>query len=104
MDQAIFFKGCPPQLLLGPFLNTLSQMALRFVVCQNSICFNCKLIPLQESFMLWVTYIIFYIFLINLKIRLKFEVFSRLVAKTFFRGGVGVRKFLCQPPIKISPM
>ena len=25
-----FFKGCLPQILLGPFLNTLSQMFLRF--------------------------------------------------------------------------
>ena len=26
MDQAKFFKGCLPQVLLGPFLNTLLQM------------------------------------------------------------------------------
>ena len=26
MDQVKFFKGCLPQILLGPFLNTLSHM------------------------------------------------------------------------------
>ena len=26
MDQVIFFKGCLPQILLGPFLNTFSHM------------------------------------------------------------------------------
>ena len=28
MDQVKFFKGCLPQILLGPFLNTLSQMLI----------------------------------------------------------------------------
>ena len=26
MDQVKFFKGCLPQILLGPFLKTLSQL------------------------------------------------------------------------------
>ena len=26
MDQVKFFKGCLPQILLGPFLNTLSHL------------------------------------------------------------------------------
>ena len=26
MDQVKFFKGCLPQVLLGPFLNTLSHL------------------------------------------------------------------------------
>ena len=30
MDQVKFFKGCFPQFLLGPFLNTWFQMALVF--------------------------------------------------------------------------
>ena len=28
MDQVKFFKGCLPQMLLGPFLNTLSHLKL----------------------------------------------------------------------------
>ena len=28
MDQGKFFKGCLPQILLGPFLNTLSQILM----------------------------------------------------------------------------
>ena len=28
MDQVKLFKGCLPQILIGPFLNTLSQMIL----------------------------------------------------------------------------
>ena len=28
MDQVKLFKGCLPQILLGPFLNTLCQMSL----------------------------------------------------------------------------
>ena len=28
MDQVKFFKGCLPQILLGPFLNTLSHLFL----------------------------------------------------------------------------
>ena len=27
MDQVKFFKGCPPQILIGPFLNTLSHLS-----------------------------------------------------------------------------
>ena len=27
-----FFKGCLPQMLLGPFLNTLTQMIIRFLL------------------------------------------------------------------------
>ena len=29
MDQVKFFKGCLPQILLSPFLNTLTQMSLK---------------------------------------------------------------------------
>ena len=28
MDQVKFFKGCLPQILLGPFLNTLAHMCV----------------------------------------------------------------------------
>ena len=28
MNQVKFFKGCLPQILLGPFLNTLSQVSM----------------------------------------------------------------------------
>ena len=28
MDQKNFFKGCLPQILFGPFLNTLSHMTI----------------------------------------------------------------------------
>ena len=28
MDQVTFFKGCLPQILLGPFLNTLAHMSI----------------------------------------------------------------------------
>ena len=31
----IFFKGCLPQILLGPFLNILSHMMFEFKVDQN---------------------------------------------------------------------
>ena len=31
MEQVKFFKGCLPQVLLGPFLNALSQLYLRVV-------------------------------------------------------------------------
>ena len=30
MDQVKFFKGCLPQILLGPFLNTLSHLSIDF--------------------------------------------------------------------------
>ena len=32
MDQVKFFKGCPPQISLGPFLNTLSHLMRTFFV------------------------------------------------------------------------
>ena len=34
MDQT--FKGCLPQILLGPFLNTLTHMILKVVSCTNN--------------------------------------------------------------------
>ena len=30
MDQVKVFKGCLPQILLGPFLNTVTQLILQF--------------------------------------------------------------------------
>ena len=33
MDQVKLFKGCLPQILLGPFLNTLSQLSRRVEYC-----------------------------------------------------------------------
>ena len=35
MDQVKFFKGCLPQILLGPFLNTLSQMSSHYYKDSN---------------------------------------------------------------------
>ena len=32
MDQVKFFKGCLPQILLGPFLNTLSHIRVVFII------------------------------------------------------------------------
>ena len=37
MDQAKFFKGYLPQILLGPFLNTLSQITVGIISFQNEI-------------------------------------------------------------------
>ena len=36
MDQVKFFKGCLPQVLLGPFLNTLSHMSRIHILLQSS--------------------------------------------------------------------
>ena len=35
MDQVKFFKGCLPQNLFGPFLNTLSQIILPIQLGSN---------------------------------------------------------------------
>ena len=35
MDQVKFFKGCPPQILLGPFLNTLSHININIGCALN---------------------------------------------------------------------
>ena len=33
-----FFKGCPPQTLLGPLLNTLSQIKLKRIFMYICVC------------------------------------------------------------------
>ena len=38
MDQAKFFKGCLPQILLGPFLNTLTNLFLPSDLSVNGHC------------------------------------------------------------------
>ena len=38
--QFKFFKGCFPQILLGPFFNTLSQLFISLVSGDISIYFN----------------------------------------------------------------
>ena len=32
-----FFKGCLPQILLGPFLSTLPQMLLKLLIAHNIV-------------------------------------------------------------------
>ena len=39
MDQVKFFKGCLPQILLDPFLNTLFDLTLR---CRCYLCHSLK--------------------------------------------------------------
>ena len=40
MDQVTFFKGCLPQILLGPFLNTLSHLLLEGTLRISCICWT----------------------------------------------------------------
>ena len=44
MDQVKFFKGCLPQFLLGPFLNTLTQIICGYVETSESDdeCAKCQ--------------------------------------------------------------
>ena len=42
MDQVKFFKGCLPQILLGPFLNILSHIKLLFTRLRFSLLVNRK--------------------------------------------------------------
>ena len=42
MDQVKFFKGCLPQILLGPFLNILSHIKLLFTSLRFSLLVNRK--------------------------------------------------------------
>ena len=37
MNQIKFFKGCLPQLLIGPFLNTLPYMSNNSVISQETL-------------------------------------------------------------------
>ena len=37
MDQVKFLKGCLPQILLGPFLNTLTQVKIGNGIANNSL-------------------------------------------------------------------
>ena len=42
-----FFKGCLPQILLGPFLNTLSQMQITIRHCWKTRQISLKTTPLE---------------------------------------------------------
>ena len=42
MDQVKFFKGCRPQILLGPFLNTLFQTLVTRPSFYNNTCLQSK--------------------------------------------------------------
>ena len=47
LDQVNFFKGCLPQILLSPFLNTLSQM---FFMFRKRTFKQCWLIPILHQY------------------------------------------------------
>ena len=46
MDQVRFFKGCLPQIFLGPFLNTLSQMKYSVSGMENAVL---QVLPLSVN-------------------------------------------------------
>ena len=49
MDQVNFFRGCLPQILLGPFLNTFSQIIQIYMKKQLEKPFRDFPSPLEEE-------------------------------------------------------
>ena len=43
MDQVKLFKGCLPQILLGPFLNALSHLYFMYFQCDTRLYEACRL-------------------------------------------------------------